>query len=66
MRIRAIALHVVTAGLDPAVHSEAQRASETELRMRRGRMNCRVKPGNDERRKRARVIPDSAYVHLVN
>jgi hypothetical protein len=43
-----MALHVVTVGLDPMVHSDAQRAKEAELRMRRGRMDCRVKPGNDE------------------
>jgi hypothetical protein len=43
-----MALHVVTVGLDPMVHSDAQRAKEVGLRMRLGRMDCRVKPSNNE------------------
>jgi hypothetical protein len=43
-----MALRVVTTGLDPMVYSDAQRAREAGLRMRQGRMDCRVKPGNDE------------------
>jgi hypothetical protein len=43
-----MALHIVTTGLAPVVRSDAQRAKEAGLRMRRGRMDCRVKPGNDE------------------
>jgi hypothetical protein len=45
--------HIVTTGLDPVVHAEVRKS------IRRGRndqpnltMDCRVKPGNDERRVR--------------
>jgi hypothetical protein len=40
-------LSIVTAGLDPAVHSDSEH-------MRRCPMDCRVKPGNDEIEDRSR------------
>jgi hypothetical protein len=42
-------LSLVTTGLDPVVHADPPHASPHRFEKRTGRMDCRVRPGNDER-----------------
>ena len=44
----------VTTGLDPVVHGEAPRSSTVRISRFHRRMDCRVKPGNDEIKSRSR------------
>jgi hypothetical protein len=40
-------IFLVTTGLDPVVHTESPRGSDPDT-IRLVRMDCRVKPGNDD------------------
>jgi len=44
---------LVTTGLDPVVHAEAPQMTKRNCKRHR-RMDCRVKPGNDDMRNRSR------------
>jgi hypothetical protein len=50
---QAISLYLVTTGLDPVVHAEMQLRNQLETSNKPSRrMNCRIKSGNDEGKKR--------------
>ena len=53
--LQALCILLVTTGLDPVVHAEMQlqKPAESPNQLRR-RMDCRIKSGNDERKKRKR------------
>ena len=54
-----LALSLVTTGLDPVVHTEVPYVRASRQRELKSRMDCRVKPGNDELT-RASGAPSSA------
>jgi hypothetical protein len=68
MRITRTSLLFITTGLDPVVHFAVQRSRQAGLNMRPVRMDCRVKPGNDEVRERSRDTPCPGFagVRLVD
>jgi hypothetical protein len=42
-------LSMVMRGLDPRIHDDAPLSTSVLLSLRNGLMDCRVKPGNDNR-----------------